>query len=345
MSRSHLDRAEQRGPSPADLQAALGLAVRAPSLHNTQPWQWLIGGESVHLHSDPTRCLPGTDSTGREMVISCGAALNHFVVALAASGWRGQARRLPAPGHPSCLAVVEFSPARTNAAHTVLAAAIPGRRTDRRRFNSWPVPSELIGELIEMANHHGARLQSITKPLLRWKLFRAILDAAEHHAADPTQVAELAAWTGRAAGSTDGVPATHTPAPQHIVGQPRMRAFVHPAQPQPPTGEEPEAAALLLLSTAGDSLLQWLCAGEIASAALLAATRDGLASSLLTEPLEVGATREYLQAQVVRDPAWTPQLLLRIGWLPPGTEELAPTPRRPLTDVVAALDTDCGLGG
>jgi hypothetical protein len=122
-----------------------------------------------------------------------------------------------------------------------------------------------------------------------------------------------------------------------------MRAFVDPAQSEPSTGEEPEAAALLLLSTAGDSALQWLSAGEIASGALLAATRDGLASSLLTEPLEVGATREYLQTQVVRDPAWTPQLLLRIGWLPPGTEELPPTPRRPLTDVVAALDTDCGL--
>jgi hypothetical protein len=124
-----------------------------------------------------------------------------------------------------------------------------------------------------------------------------------------------------------------------------MRAFVHPAQPQPSTGEGPEAAALLLLSTGGDSALQWLCAGEIASAALLAATRDGPASSLITEPLEVAATREYLQAQVVRDRAWTPQLLLRIGWLPPGAEELPPTPRRPITDVVDALDADCGLGG
>ena len=69
----------------------------------------------------------------------------------------------------------------------------------------------------------------------------------------------------------------------------------------------------------------------------------GLASSLLAEPLEVGATREYLRTQVVQDQAWTPQLLLWIGWLPPGVEETPPTPRRPLTDVVAALDIDCSL--
>ena len=340
MSQAYLDRGGQRGPNPDDLHAALRLAVRAPSLHNTQPWRWLVGTASVHLHSDRTRRLPGTDSTGREMVISCGATLNHFLTALAASGWRGQVRRLPAPADPGCLAVVGFSPARTTVADTdtALAAAIPRRRTDRRRFSSWPVPSELIGELIEMANVHGARLQSITEPLQRWKLLRAIVDAAEHHATDPTQVAELAEWTGRGMDSADGVPATHTPAPQHIPGQPPMRAFTHPALAQPSTSAEPEAAALLLLSTAGDSPLQWLRAGEIASAALLAATRDGLASSLLTEPLEVAATREYLRAQVLRNQAWTPQVLLRIGWLPPGADELPPTPRRPLTDVVAALD-------
>jgi hypothetical protein len=61
----------------------------------------------------------------------------------------------------------------------------PGRRTDRRNFSSWPVPRELIGEMMEAAGVHGVTLQAVSEPTLRWKLFRAITTAAEHQAMDP----------------------------------------------------------------------------------------------------------------------------------------------------------------
>ena len=337
MNRADPDRDEQPRadrPDPEVLTAALRLAVRAPSLHNTQPWRWLVTPGSVHLHADPTRRLPGTDPAGREMVISCGAALQHFLVALAAAGWRGRVQRLPVPGDPGYLAVVGFEAALATAADAALAAAIPRRRTDRRRFGSWPVPADLVGELLEVADLHGARLQPVTEPRQRRKLFSAVADAAARHAADPAQVAELAAAIGRGLGAADGVPAAAAPGPERVAGRPPMRAFARPALAQPGTGPEPEASELLLLSTAGDSPLQWLRAGEIAAAGLLAATRDGLASSLLTEPLEDADTRGYLKSFVVRSQVWSPQLLLRIGWPVPGAAELPPVPRRPLADVV-----------
>ena len=341
MSRFEPDQPADDKPGHDVLTAALHLAVRAPSLHNTQPWRWLVDPGAVHLHADSTRRLPGTDAGGREMVISCGAALQHFLVALAAAGWRGRTRRLPTPADPGCLAVVGFEAAPVTAADAALAAAIPRRRTDRRRFGSWPVPSELVGELLEVADLHGVRLQPISEPRQRRKLFSVVADAAERHATDPAQVAELAAWSGRAAGATDGVPATAAPAPQRVAGQPPMRAFVRPARPAPvraAASPEPEASELLLLSTAGDSPLQWLRAGEIAANGLLAATRDGLASSLLTEPLEDADTRGYLKSSVVRSEVWSPQLLLRIGWPVQEAAELPPVPRRPLAEVVTALD-------
>jgi nitroreductase len=47
----------------ADLWPALGLAVRAPSIHNSQLWRWRIGPRRVDLYTDLVRgCL---DRSGR----------------------------------------------------------------------------------------------------------------------------------------------------------------------------------------------------------------------------------------------------------------------------------------
>jgi len=50
------------------------VAARAPSLHNTQPWRFKLSEHAIELYADASRQLP-EDPAGREMLISCGAAL------------------------------------------------------------------------------------------------------------------------------------------------------------------------------------------------------------------------------------------------------------------------------
>ncbi|HTK64538.1 MAG TPA: NAD(P)H nitroreductase [Pseudonocardia sp.] len=321
-------------PADAAIHAALELAIRAPSLHNSQPWRWRVGEGAAHLYLDSERTLPAVDPQNRELIISCGAALHHLVVALSGSGWSARVTRLPDPLHPAYLARVQVAE-QCPATDSDLAAAIPRRRTDRRRFGTWPVPAELIGELTELAHVEGLTLRAINEPDLRWKLYRAMAEAAEQQAADPAHAAELADWSGRGTGALDGVPAAAVPAPARISGQPPMRPFAGAELEQPASHGEPESSALLLLSTPLESPLQWLRAGEVTSAALLIATRDGLAASPLTQVLEVADTREYLRAHLAGAAGLHPQILLRIGWPAPGAEPLAATPRRPLAEVVA----------
>jgi nitroreductase len=321
-------------PGDGTLFAALQLAVRAPSVHNSQPWRWRVGPRSVQLYADRSRLLPATDPDGRDLLISCGAALHHLLVALAALGRSGRVRRLPDPERPEHLATVELTPRSAADADTALADAITVRRTDRRRFRSWPVPGQFLGELIELADLAGLHLEVVMEPALRWKVVRAIRIAAEQQAADPAYAEELAAWSGRPPGSPDGVPTANAPSPARVPGQPPLRAFADPGLAQS-TGDEPEDAALLVLSTPTDAPLQWLRAGEVTSAILLAAARDGLASSPFTQPLEVADTRAYLRSRIAR--VGHPQILLRIGWPSPG-EPPPLTPRRPLADVVEPLD-------
>ena len=84
-------------------------ACRAPSLHNSQPWQWVFNRRQLRLFLDPSRVMD-TDQSAREALISCGAALDHLRVAMAAAGWQSQIDRFPNPDSPNHLASIEFTP-------------------------------------------------------------------------------------------------------------------------------------------------------------------------------------------------------------------------------------------
>lgn len=79
------------------INAAVQLAGRAPSLHNSQPWRWVADRDGLHLFADPGRRMRSADESGREALISCGAVLHHLRVAMAAAGWTAHVERFPNP--------------------------------------------------------------------------------------------------------------------------------------------------------------------------------------------------------------------------------------------------------
>jgi nitroreductase len=132
------------------VRSALELATRAPSVHNSQPWRWRIADRSVHLYADRARRLPATDPDGRDWILSCGAALHHLRIALAASGIAASVRRIPNPSEPDHLAALQLHDRAPDACDIRLATAITARRTDRRRYGPWPVPEVFVAELVQL---------------------------------------------------------------------------------------------------------------------------------------------------------------------------------------------------
>lgn len=326
MSRLHPDRGTVYG--------ALSLAVRAPSVHNTQPWLWKIGDTSVHLYADPDRQVPATDPDARDLVVSCGAALNHFRVALRAEGWATTVERTPNPADPWHLAAIEMLPRTPIDEDVRLASAILRRHTDRRRMSGWTVPTSHLDVLMQAAGAAGALLVPIAEPVHQAKTLQAIATAAETQEGDPRYVAEMREWSGRGTFADEGVLASSTP----VDSGPPLRAFPHGTLRQPDTDpNQPEGAVLLVLATPDDDVRGRLRAGEAASAALLAATDLGLASCPLSQALEIADTRRFIENEILDDVA-VPQLLLRVGWAPLSAEPLPVSPRRPMDTVVAALD-------
>ncbi|QUQ64064.1 Acg family FMN-binding oxidoreductase [Kutzneria sp. CA-103260] len=319
-------------PDLQTLRAAVALAARAPSIHNSQPWRWLHGTTSLHLYADAARLLPATDPDGRDLMLSCGAALHHLQVTMAASGWATHVHRLPNPNQPDHLAAVDFRPREPSRDDIALAAAIQRRRTDRRRYTSWPVPAELLADLARTAGTFGAVLMPTTEPDDRYQLVRALAEASTRQEADLAYAAELAAWAGRSPFVAEGVPATNIPAGERRHGDTTMRAFPNGQLTDPGDRWEDDAGELLVLATATDTTESRLRAGEPMSSVLLWATDFRMATCPLSQVLEVEATRDLVRDRVL-DGFGVPQIVLRVGWAPVNTAPLPATPRRPIDDI------------
>jgi hypothetical protein len=94
-------------PTSAELtEIVLGAGVYAPSVHNTQPWRFAISDREISVFADPSRCLPVADPRGRELMISCGAAVLTIRVALRQLGYVPTAAIMPDPGNPKLVARV-----------------------------------------------------------------------------------------------------------------------------------------------------------------------------------------------------------------------------------------------
>ncbi len=317
-----------RFPDAGTVRTALTLAARAPSVHNTQPWRWRVDADGLHLRADAARQLPNTDPDGRDLILSCGSALHHCVVAFAAVGWRSRVTRLPNGADPDHLATIELSPHPADFVDVALAAAIPRRRTDRRHYSAWPVPMGDIALMAARAARTGVTLCQVEDiDSLHDIVARSVRD---HLTQD--YLGELTEWSGRYF-SVAGVPARNTPLPDPEAKVP-SRLFAGAALPMAPdSSAADDNAVVLALGTRRDDRLAQLRAGEATSAVLLTATSTGLSSCPVTEPLETAETREAVRADIFGDSDY-PQMLLRVGWAPINADPLPATPRRDLDDFV-----------
>ena len=124
----------QPGTPEETARFVIGAAVWAPSVHNTQPWRFAVRPGEISLYADPDRWLAVADPAGREMLISCGAALFNARLALRYLGWVPETSVLPDPGRPMLVARISWTRQITPAAYECdLYQYVAGRRPHRGR--------------------------------------------------------------------------------------------------------------------------------------------------------------------------------------------------------------------
>lgn len=319
---------DQVAPTTDQVRQVVELACRAPSVHNIQPWSWRPTRAGVQLRLDRSRWLPVEDPTGRDVMISCGAALHHFQVAARALGWQVAVGRFPEGPDSTLLAELRLRRSTRSATADADLAALRDRCTDRRRFTSWPVPAERLDGLAAQARKQGARALAVVDVTARFRLELAVNQALVARAADPDATAEQESWIDH--GPHDGVPRDVVPA--EVAARSRRSRFgaglLADARPDVESSD-----GVIVLGGTADAAADWLRTGEGLSALWLRATRDDLSVVPLSQAIEVDRTRVEIRDTVLGG-AMTPHLLVRIGWQAIGRSDLPRTPRRPLDEVL-----------
>lgn len=312
------------------IKDAVRSACRAPSLHNSQPWQWVAGGGQLELFLDPSRSMV-SDRSGREALISCGAALDHLRVALAAAGWRAGISRFPDPEDPNHLASIDFTPVENvTDVERRRASAIWTRRTDRLPFIA-PMNWEAFEPSLRDTVANDAVHLDVMANDMRERLARASSLAESLRLYDNAYHKELQWWTTPFEAS-EGVPygALLSPAESQRVDIGRTFPMTHHRDRR--TEIPADESTILMLSTDDDTRLAALLSGEALSAVLLECTMANLATCPVTHVTELKTTREMI-AELVQE-GRRPQVLVRVGVAPPAAEPPTPTPRRPLSEVL-----------
>jgi hypothetical protein len=310
-------------------------AVWAPSVHNTQPWRFTAAGRQINLYADAGRQLQVADPDGREMMISCGAALFTARLALRSLGCLPETQVLPDPGEPLLVARVSWG---RRAARTEFEQRLFGqvrlRRTHRGGFDPVPLPRGLLGTLREGAARYGAMLRIVADDGRRAALAEAVQAAERIQRSDSARLRELARWAP-APGSAraDGVPPASYPArEEHTSPDFPGRDFAHGhgwgLPPLSSASPFRSAGVVGLLTTTGDRPPDWISAGQALQRILLTASACGVAAALHTQPLEVSSLRESIRTQL-SDDAY-PQVILRLG----AVTQAADSVRRPPGEVL-----------
>ena len=313
------------------LSRAADAARVAPSVHNTQPWRWLVGARTLELYAERARQLRAIDAEGRMLASSCGAALHHARVALAAQGYAATIERLPDGGRSDLLARITLGeriavdPAMMRRYQTTLV-----RQTDRR-----PVPDRLIDVatldvLTRAVVAEGLNLQ-VLHPDQVIELAAAVSRAQTAEAVDPAQREELARWVGGVRADGVGVPDEVIPsdAPQTTVPE---REFGRVGTLPPGEGHDASAVYAVLHAWA-DTLEAWLRGGEALSAVWLAAVEEGLSLLPFSAPIEVAGPRQVLRHLLAE--IGYPVMVVRLGL---ADDEHAGPPHTPRLSAPQVID-------
>ncbi|RSM57210.1 nitroreductase [Amycolatopsis sp. WAC 01376] len=319
----------EREWSSGEVEVLARAVVRAPSVHNSQPWSLALPGLRAELSERADVALPHQDPGGADRLVSCGAALANLVLAVRVLGWRADVA-MP-EGEPPLVAFVAAAEREPPSDHELHAyAAISRRRSHRRSFSPVPVApttlSRIIDPLLEGVLCH------VVGPEYTETVGELLETAARVIKGDAGLQAELAAWTS--AWRTDGVGDGLVTPGYDKAGLP-WAGLVRETTVIPDVGTLASRLAqeTLLIFCAEDSRAGRVSAGVAMQRAWLAAVDEGLAASVLSQPLHVAAVRARLAAALSL--AVPPQMIMRLGY-PDGS--VRRTARRPAGDLLRRPD-------
>lgn len=173
---------------PADLQAILQLAVRAPSGDNQQPWRFRWDGEALHVIGLAERMHPYLEWEDRGLALTIGGLLKAIELAATKYGWNAQETLFPNPSNEQLYARVSFR-SRPKEIADALAEFLDQRCTNRRQYQQEPLDKEMTSKLSKAVSGYRCQTRVLVDAVRKKRLgvaatafLRLMLENKECHA-------------------------------------------------------------------------------------------------------------------------------------------------------------------
>jgi len=296
------------GWTTAEKDLIANVAVRAPSVHNTQPWVLGLSGATrvVEVYERLDSAPPRHDPVGRDRLISCGAALEHVKIALRMLGWAPEVALFPDRNRPGLVAMVRAAHrAEPSPVDLRAHAAVGTRRSHRGPFSPVLVAEPVVRRLLAANHTDGAGLRPVRGHDEVLVLAGLLTHTALVLRDDRGYQRELTAWTAavrdplRGAGVSTASRRTATL--RRTTAVPDIDTLTARLSRE----------CLLLVETPDDGPRDHVVAGAAAESVWLAAVDAGLAGALLTQPFQLSEVRAGLGEALSL--GGFPQVLLRFG--------------------------------
>ncbi len=313
----------ETGPYAERLDFLLPWAHLAPSIHNTQPWQFARHEHTITVLPDLDRWLPVTDPEKRELYLSLGCALENLLVAAEYYGLGFQVSFGDSDSADETFARVQFvENARINQVRDpALFHAIARRHTSHHPFLGRLVPREELMQLRNARLEPDLQLRFLANLEQKRRLGDLVAAADRRLLANPDYRRELAAGLRRGMGGLPGPLAT--------LAALRLRTRNAAARLGHQDQQRLMSAPLLaILGSRDETPVAWIRTGQLFQRLALTATKLGLALQPMNRLLHVRSHRHEL-ATMLPDTRLRPHFLVRLGYADqPGR----PAPKDPLED-------------
>lgn len=322
-----------RAPLPVqpDMQSLVRLATLAANSHNTQPWRFVVGADTVDILPDPARATPAVDPHNHHLFVSLGCALENLVVAATASG------------RPGTVTVrddgsVRYRFSRAAPRSDALLGAIVQRQSTRADYDGQAVAARDLLALQRAAEEPGVQATLLTARPQLHRVRDLVVAANDAQLADAAYLAELKTWLRfsprGAMHSGDGLyaAASGNPAMPEALGRLAFDLFFTASAERAKYARQIDSSAGIAVWTAArQDPAHWVAVGRAVQRFALTATVLGLQHAHINQPVEVPAVRSQLAA-LLGQPGALPDIVVRFGHGP----TLPFSPRRPVASVVTA---------
>ena len=299
------------------LQTLAHLAGLAPSAHNSQPWLFVIDGQSdqsITVKPNFSRWLDYSDPQKREFYLSLGTAGGNLLLAARGYGL-GYAVEYLDKGPHGIWTKINFHTNDLLKAEPKIVEAIKTRHNNRFPFESIPLPPEFIAAITNMGRD-GINVRVVEDQTKKLELQNVVAAATAEAFHDKKFTRELSSWMHPSLKKyRDGFVG-------YNLGIPWPMSFLFPsmlrhlplAKPQTKMQVEmlEHAPAYAVITSVEDNPAAWLRAGRTFEEIAITAELNGIKIGVFGAPIETG--NYYKQLQQVLQTNERPQMFFRLGY-------------------------------